>query len=207
MRKHELRVIEENLIKKTDEFEGGDGWQPWQLSSWRNLRQRTVEIIYQGPNVKITENKIPKPFFELSEKYIGLYVDPKMEADVGLDLLIMPHYKDDSAPVVCLTYSVDVWPSEMLMIFRKNKFNVKKGDAIAEAMLVYRCETVPRTVFGEEEKIILEKRDQIEKGKKEATRKNNFSGTEMNNYYEIFRRKAKVPTRLTPIIFKRGYVQ
>lgn len=207
MRKQELRIIDEKLIRKTKEFENGENWQPWQISSWRCLRERTVEILYQGPNVKISEKKIPEPFFELSERYIGLLIDPKINADIGLDLLIIPHYSDSAPPILCLTYSVDVWPMELLLVFKKRKFILNSGDPLAEGMLVYRSQTEVKKVFGEEENKILEKREDISKNRELATRKYNFSGTELDNYYEIARRKAKMPPRATPIIFKRGYAK
>ncbi len=204
MRKHELRIIEENLIKKSDSFGNGEDWQPWQLGSWKCLRERAAEILYQGPDIKINR-KIPKPFFILSEDYIGLIIDPKVEADSGLDLLIIPHHHKTAPPIVSLTYSVDVWSLELLLVFKRIKFNLVSGQPLAEVMLLPRSETVVKKVFGEEENKIINNRKKLTESRNEITRKVDFSGTKLDNYYEIVKRKVKTPPRTNPLIFPRGY--
>ncbi len=196
MRKHELIVNDQSIIKKNDYVFGGDGWQPWQLSSWNDLRQRTIDVIYQGEEVKITKNKIPIPFFELSENYVGLIIDPGLKAEIGLDLLILPHHNLQSPPIVPLTYSVDVWSLELLLIFKREKFSLKPGTPLAEAMLVPRAETIIKN-----ENL---QRDELIKNRK-STRKINLPGKELDNYYELVKKFAKTNSKITPIIFKREY--
>lgn len=197
-RKEYLLKIDKNVVSDKKEFLPADEFRPWQMLACRDAQ--ALDLLYDGPEVKITKT-IPSPFFSISEKFYGLYIDVKTECDRGLNLNIKTHasyYETLESPLaVPLSYDVEL-TDKLLLIFRyTGEINIKTNQPLAEIGLSPKEKTNYKIC-------------QIDKIKFDCSPTRNING--INNVYEILsylkkQGRLSLPARVNfrPLIFNRDY--
>lgn len=122
--------------------ETNEQYQPWHDQMFIDAATAGIELVYCGESATI-EDKITKPFVEISDKFYMLETEFSLETPDGYNLFIIPHYRyysDLEAPLP-LMYSIeaDWYPNKLSVVFRKTgKTIFNDGEPYAQAIVTPR---------------------------------------------------------------------